>query len=389
MNLKNKILIFKKLKKFCLIATPRSGSDYFQSLIDGHSQALTFNGSLCLYTEIFKKIDFKNKNKKNIKRAINIFIRKYHNKLNTKFDKEEGKGQLGILKNEYINIDINYFKKILLKNLFIENFNKKNFCLGVYFSYNFIINKDFKNKKILLLHPHNLDELKEFHNDFKEACYIFTVRDFRAAYLSELYNFVKFNQKKFFTFKHHYVALYRLFNCTDYAKKYNLKHIIIKLENLPKKNVLTKIAKFFGIRFEKSLLHSTFAGKKWNGDNKQVVEYKDKWSSNRTYNGWKYKLSLNDISILNLVLRKKIKFYKHQYIKTSFLFNFSILIRIFFPMKFEHELFHYYIKVACSKKKFKYLNFFYDLSFYFRRIFLVFKFLFLSFFFKTTKVKVF
>lgn len=149
MNFKNKILIFKKLKKYCLIATPRGGSDYFQSLIDGHSQALTFNGSLCLYSEIFKEIDFRDKKEKNIKRAINIFVKKYKDKLNTKFDKEEGKNKLGILKNEYINIDINLFKKNLFKYLKIETYSAKNFCLGVYFSYNFIINKNFKNKKIL------------------------------------------------------------------------------------------------------------------------------------------------------------------------------------------------------------------------------------------------
>ena len=127
MNFKNKILIFKKLKKYCLIATPRGGSDYFQSLIDGHSQALTFNGSLCLYSEIFKEIDFRDKKEKNIKRAINIFVKKYKDKLNTKFDKEEGKNKLGILKNEYINIDINLFKKNLFKYLKIETFSKKNF----------------------------------------------------------------------------------------------------------------------------------------------------------------------------------------------------------------------------------------------------------------------
>ena len=154
---------------------------------------MTFNGSLCLYSEIFKEIDFRDKKEKNIKRAINIFVKKYKDKLNTKFDKEEGKNKLGILKNEYINIDINLFKKNLFKYLKIETFSKKNFCLGVYFSYNFIINKNFKNKKILLLHPHNLDELKEFHKDFRDACYIFTVRDFRAAYYSELYNFVNLN----------------------------------------------------------------------------------------------------------------------------------------------------------------------------------------------------
>jgi len=136
-------------------------------------------------------------------------------------------------------------------------------------------------------------------------------------------------------------------------------------------------------------LFSTFAGKKWNGDSKQVVEYKDVWSPKRTYNGWKLKLSFYDINILNLVLKKKIKFYKYQYFKTSFLIKFISLLRICLPMKFETELFHFYIKLFYSKKKFSYFNFFYDLTFYFRRIFLVFRFLILLFYYKRPKIKVF
>lgn len=389
MNIKQKILIFKKLKKFCLIATPRSGSDYFQSLIDGHSQALTFNGSLCLYSQIFKHIDFRKKDQKNMKKSVNLFIKKYKNQINTKFDEEEGKNKLGTLKNEFINIDIKFFKKILLEYLLNEGFTKKNFYLGVYFAYNFIIVKNFKNKKILLLHPHNLDELDEFHKDFLDACYIFTVRDFRAAYYSELYNFVRFDPKKFLTFKHHYIALYRLFSCADYAYRYNLKFIIVKLEHLPKRSILIKIAKYLGIRFEKNLLKSTFAGKKWNGDSKQVVEYKDKWSPTRTYNGWKLKLSIYDINIINLILRKKIKFYNYQHLQTSGFIKFITLLKFFLPMKFETEVFKSYISFFFSKKKFSYFKFFYDLIFYFRRILLVVKSLILFSVFKGKKVKLF
>ena len=131
MKIKKKISYFKNLRKFCIVATPRSGSDYFQSLLDGHPEVLTFNGSVGLYVHFFPKIDFKNHNLKNIKNTINKFVKTYKNWLYTKHDRREGKNKMGINKNEFININLKKFKYAMLHYLIAEGFKKKFFfsCL--------------------------------------------------------------------------------------------------------------------------------------------------------------------------------------------------------------------------------------------------------------------
>ena len=183
MKVKEKISYFKKLRIFCIVATPRSGSDYFQSLLDGHPEVLTFNGSVGLYVGLFPKINFNNANKQNINLSITKFINIYHDWLCTKNDNSEGKNKMGKSKNEFININLNRFKYAMFNYLNLEGFTKKNFSLAVYFAYNIALGLNFKNKKILLMHPHNLDELVHFSKDFRKSKNIFTIRDQRAGYL--------------------------------------------------------------------------------------------------------------------------------------------------------------------------------------------------------------
>ena len=53
-----------KLKTYSILATIRSGSDFLQSLCDGHPQIMTFNGNFLPYYEFFSDPIFFNKKKK-------------------------------------------------------------------------------------------------------------------------------------------------------------------------------------------------------------------------------------------------------------------------------------------------------------------------------------
>ena len=224
MKIEEKISYFKKLRIFCIVATPRSGSDYFQSLLDAHPEVLTFNGSVGLYVGFFSKIDFKIDDEQNINYSIKKFINTYHDWLCTKNDSAEGKNKMGKNKNEFININLKKFKHAMTKYLNAEGFTKKNFSLAVYFAYNFALGLNFKNKKILLMHPHNLDELIHFSKDFNKSKYIFTIRDQRAAYLSTIYNLSGRYPNKFFNLRHHYITMYRCLVHSDYGKKLGIKY---------------------------------------------------------------------------------------------------------------------------------------------------------------------
>ena len=376
MKVKEKISYFKKLRIFCIVATPRSGSDYFQSLLDGHPEVLTFNGSVGLYVGLFPKINFNNANKQNINLSITKFINIYHDWLCTKNDNSEGKNKMGKSKNEFININLNRFKYAMFNYLNLEGFTKKNFSLAVYFAYNIALGLNFKNKKILLMHPHNLDELVHFSKDFRKSKYIFTIRDQRAAYLSTIYNLADRYPNRFFNLRHHYITMYRCLVHSNYGEKLKLKYTCIRLEDLPHKKTLFSISKFLNIKFKNSLLVSTFAGKIWNGDSSQKKIYKDKWKKNRTYNNWKEKIKKRDKLILNTLFFPILKHYNYEKVNVSCLDYLKCFIFIYLPMEFEIKVLKKNILSIISKKgKIKQLGkFLENLYFFLRRVLICLKF---------------
>ena len=143
----NLIKKFDSLKKYSIIACPRSGSDYFNSLMDSHPSILTLPGHLILYTTFFKKINFNDSSVKNIKKTVVKFIKYFHDRLNTSLDREEGMNKLGKNKNEYINVSKKFFFNNLVFYLCKKTFTKRNFYLGVYFAYNRCLKKILKIKK--------------------------------------------------------------------------------------------------------------------------------------------------------------------------------------------------------------------------------------------------
>ena len=84
-----------KLKTYSILATLRSGSDFLQSLCDGHSQIMTFNGNFIPYSEFFSDPNFFNKKKENLNLTVDKFIYKYFHKLNSRYDFLEKKYLMG------------------------------------------------------------------------------------------------------------------------------------------------------------------------------------------------------------------------------------------------------------------------------------------------------
>ena len=73
MDLINKL---QNLRPYCLVATARSGSDFLQSLLDGHPQVCTFNMSFRFLTEYLpSSITWKNE-KTHLEDLIDEFIGK-------------------------------------------------------------------------------------------------------------------------------------------------------------------------------------------------------------------------------------------------------------------------------------------------------------------------
>jgi hypothetical protein len=167
---------------------------------------------------------------------------------------------------------------------------------------------------------------------------------------------------------------------SDYGEKLNLKYYCIRLEDLPHENTLKKVAELFKIKFNKCLLKSTFAGKQWWGDNKQIKNYQDKWDEKRTYNNWKEKLKKKDQLILNCLLLPTLKKYNYQHLELKFIDYVKSFFYFFSPMDFEIKVFKSNLIAILKKKKIKAVKELLNNVYYFiRRVLLCQKYFFLNF----------
>jgi hypothetical protein len=340
MSLKNEINHFKSLKQFALIACPRSGSDYLQSLIDNHDEVLTFNGSFMPYVEFFYKVEPLNENT-NLDKFVSQFIIQYFYKFCSSLDFEEGKNDMGESFNESININIVKLKNIIIEYLNIDGLSYKNFIMAVYYAYNKLIDRNMMLSKCILFHPHNLDEAEFFIKDFDKASLLFSIRDLRAGYLSTVEHLINYNKYEYDNLKHIFITIYRCGVDSDFAIKHNKEHLCVRLEDLPHETTLKKLCEYLQINFSETLLTSTFQGHKWNGDKKQKKIYKDEWSENRTYNNWKLKLSERDINIINILFFKKLKHYCYEVEKPSKYQLIKCFFMILLPFKHEKKFFSF------------------------------------------------
>ncbi len=106
----------ENLRPFAIITTGRTGSDFLQSLMDSHTEILTFNGPLYFH-------DFWHDSKCNKQKSIDIFdlldefIGIYIHKFKSKYDYQEQKDQLGEDGKQSINkSDISAAVKCLKSN---------------------------------------------------------------------------------------------------------------------------------------------------------------------------------------------------------------------------------------------------------------------------------
>lgn len=362
-----------KLKTYSIIATTRSGSDFLQSLCDGHPQIITFNGNFMPYYEFFSDPIFFNKKNKDLNLIVDKFIYKYFHKLNSRYDFLEKKYLLGKKKNQTIKISIPTFKKHLINFLKINTLNKKNFYLSVHAAYELCLGYDILKKKVIIFHPHVLSEFFLLNKDFPDTHILLTCRDPRSAFYSCITNYLPyFREKNNLNF---FLEIFsNLLRPIENLNKYkNNNYTIIRLEDLPSQNLMTNFSKLLNIDYKKSLLKPTFAKMLWGEDSLSKRKYSLKWSKNRTNNNYNKKMSKYDILILNSIFFKRLNIYKYDIRSNLFYSHFFRFIFIFLPTTYELKIMFIYNieKIFFSRHDVKTrLILIFDYYFIFKRILL-------------------
>jgi len=349
------------MKIILLVTGGRGGADFFQGLLDGHTQILQFPGDIHQSHENILKV-------LSLKKPIEIankFISTYPHFFNSKLNKLERHHNLGPRRNKFYKLS----KKKFI-HFFIKKFKKKkkmsklDIIINLHVAYDLAKGKNNKKKKVILIHTHIIYFTKRFIEfvGLKNITIIHTIRNPLAAINSPVKNWLKYKKGKSFFPNNLYFQLDLAFQGINELAKLNNKIFIIQMEKLhwEHKKVMTNFCKIFKIKYEKCLEKSTYFGLQWWGD-----QISKRWVSGINKN---FKINIDnkifferDINFFENLAYDLIKFYKYDFIfKNNIKNNFNIL-----PMKCE---------ILVWKNTFKHKKIKHILSipfFYLKRIFFI------------------
>ena len=287
-----------------LITGGRTGIDFFQSLLDSHTQISQFPGSF-YYDEFWEKSSLTN----NLEDIAKMFINDYKFYFDSKHNKEERHHMLGEDKNSFYTVNKDLFIKYFAELMQNKTLNQKDLLFSLHLAYSKASGEDLSKKKIVIVNIHHYFRLKSFEDlDFEV---VYTIRD-PLANLTSIINHDKYRDKPslipWTLFFHIKRILYGLNEVISSKKKIH----VIKLENLhiDNKKVMKAFCSIFDINFNETMTKSTYHGEKWWGD--QISgklldgvnpKFKNKIDENLFYK--------KDITILETCLKNFLLKYKY------------------------------------------------------------------------------
>ena len=327
----------QSLPMVALVTTGRTGSDFLQSLLDSHPQIATFNGHFAVYSEFFKSaLTFRGAGGKAAD-AADEFIGQYLYKLVSRYDIQEAKDKLGERSDESFTIDTTEFKAHLVGLMGERPLTSRDFLLAIYGAYNLCLGQKIGNAKIIFHHPHMDYEFRLFVKDFPTTRVVFSSRDPRANFCSHVEHFRRYypthdNQS------HLYTCLKMLLEDSAIAEELGLSYISIRLEDMPREDILREFARWLGVDFSDSMLRSTWAGLDWHGDRLSKNSFAATgWSENRTENGWRHRLGRMEQYVLNYIMNARLIHYCYPAKPVGLLDSFFVAFLILLPFKYERR----------------------------------------------------
>ncbi len=286
------------LRPVAIITTGRTGSDFLQSLLDGHPQVLTFNGAFMFYVDFVARSLTLRHPDPCAEDAIDEFIGHYIDRLRSRYDVAERKDALGD-GSQALSLSIQAFRGYALDLLSDEPVTPKLALLAMYGAYHLSLGRDLSATSILLHHAHRVDELQGFMRDFPHPRVLVTVRDPRASFVAGIeHGWEQFPHRD--TQQHLASYLRALLEDVEPVKRLGLTYLTVRLEDLPSEGTMRQLASRLGLDYEPSLLASTWGGLRWYGDRLSPKPIQSlPWTPTRTANHWQTRLSRFDRYRLN------------------------------------------------------------------------------------------
>ncbi|MBI29393.1 MAG: hypothetical protein CMI95_05840 [Pelagibacteraceae bacterium] len=317
------------MKILLLVAGGRGGSDFFQGLLDGHSQVLTLPGYLRINKDFQNMLSLKHPDQIS-KRFINLYPHYFNSKgFWGRFERHD---RLGKKKNKFYVVNKKKFIKIFSQLMSKDKKSKINIIKNLHMAYSITKGDKKCEKKILFIHTHLVSWTKNFVNtiESKDTSIIHIIRHPLASINSPIRTWLNFkNGDSFFPKDLHFqldLVFNGIFDLMKLKKVYIMQYEKLHWEN---EYVMREFCKMFKIKYEKCLKSSTKFGLQWWGD-----QASKRWISgvnkNFKININKYYFFKRDLEFFQFLTSKIIKNYNYNFMfpKKKIYFN-------FLPMKCE------------------------------------------------------
>ena len=338
---------YAKLPILTLVVTGRTGSDFFQSLLDGHPEIAQVAGNWdfhMFWEEAHCKEDLDD--------LIWEFIwfrwrtRSLLFKFESAYDKQERLDCMGPEQNESYSISREKFHSYCKQALEGKELNSHNFFIAVHLAYEFAKGNDPSKTKLLLYHIHHIERLARFKRYIPKFEVLCTIRDPRSTLISGMENWKRYNPETFMARRYCFL-LDRILSEAQAIHQYTDKVKTLKLENLHLKRfqVFKEICNQYGIEYRDSLFVSTFNGKLWWGDRVSVSPingFRDKIDDNLKWPGRFFKI---ERWILESVLEDRLQANDYPMIQDRIqrkIISLCTPILVWLPFKYEITIFKHH-----------------------------------------------
>ena len=300
----------RSLNSCTLVTTGRTGSDFFQSLLDSHPQVLTFNGNLNFH-HFWKNSQCVKSGEFDLSDLIHEFIGKYIERFKSRYDYIERKDQLGENYNQCLDIDLDKFGQCFIDIMDGNTVTSKHCLLSIYGAYAIAMGQNIDHKTLFFHHIHHHHGLQAFIKDFPDTKIISMTRDPRANIVSGIYNHKKYKSESM-NGAHQYFYINRILKDANALKQYKNEFVSIKLESLGSNETLKKIAIWLEINYNEQLNKSTWGGLIWNGDRlSQNKRSGTGFSKEMLKNNWEDSMTIKDKYIFNFLMYNRLKHYDY------------------------------------------------------------------------------
>ena len=242
----------------------RPGSDFFQSLLDGHPQILQVTG-----TSLYKFDSFWRDCRKDEHDSILdqfIYNSNHFQLFDSRFNISERWNKLGVNKNEHFEVDICNFKRHFLNLISGKELSKINFFYAVHGAYWLAQGRKLEEVKMVFFHIHHLAAW-DAYSEFKEPTVILMTRDIRdgwASYMEHvpIWSPHYYDPRKLLPTIRTYSSVFH------HLKKFKRTYVLpIQVLHRRPEDVLKNFCRINELEYiPEVLLQSSYHGKIWWGD---------------------------------------------------------------------------------------------------------------------------